>query len=129
MAALILQPSNTFQAPIAKVHRGKQHALSSFQVSDVLAHFDNFSRNITTQNVRKIHTGQPLTHKYVEMIHSARPHPNQHLIFTRLWVRNVFVEKYFRSTKLMNANSFHGCSWRFRWRIKPSTLAQNIWYA
>src|SRR4029077_18121386 len=64
----------------------------------------------TTQNMRQVHTWEPLANPKIEMVHSARLDSDQRLILARLWIRDVLVAQNFRPTKLVNADGFHGSS-------------------
>ena len=107
LAALVLQPGNALRAVIAERHRREQHALSGFEVGDVLADFDNFAGGIGAEDVRQIYAGQPLAHPDVEMVQSAGSNADEDLIFARPGIGDVFVGEDFGTTELMNADGFH----------------------
>ena len=41
------------------------------------------------------------------MVYRTGSHANQHLIFARLRVGNIFIDENFGATELMKADSFH----------------------
>ncbi len=114
LAALILQAGNALRAVITEMHGRKQHALSRFEVGDVLADFDNLAGSVAAEDVRQVNAGQSFAHPDVEMVQSASPHAYEDLVFARLGIGNVFVGENFRPTELMNANGFHGDSYNCR---------------
>src|SRR5208282_111312 len=91
----------------AEHHGREQHALTRFESADVLADLGHFACDVASENVRQLHPRQSLAHPDIEMVERAGPHPNQHLIFTRLGIGHVFVSEDFGTTELMNANGFH----------------------
>ena len=74
---------------------------------DVLADFDDFTRDVAAEDVRQFHAGQSLAHPDIEMVERAGPHPDQDLIFARLRIGDVFVLQNFGATELMEADGFH----------------------
>jgi hypothetical protein len=56
---------------ITEMHRSKQDALTGLKSCDVLADFDNFSRDVAAENVRKLDSGQAFADPDIQMIHGA----------------------------------------------------------
>jgi hypothetical protein len=54
--------------------------------------------------------GQSLADPNIEMIQRAGLYANEHLIFARFGVWNVFVHQHFGPTEFVNANGFHKIS-------------------
>jgi len=69
--ALVLQSGCALRAMIAEVHRSKQDALPDLKSGNVLADFDNFSRNIAAENVRQLDSGQARADPDIKVIHGA----------------------------------------------------------
>ncbi len=91
----------------AEMHGRKQHALPGLESADVLAHLDDLARDVAAENVRQLHSRQPLAHPDIEMIQRTRAHAHQHLILARLRIGHIFVSQNFRPAELMNADGFH----------------------
>src|ERR1700685_214411 len=89
------------------MHRGKKNALAGVKSADVLAGLDYLSGNVAAQDVRQLYAGQPFANPYVEVIERASAHSDEHWIFARLRVGNIFVSQDFRPTEFVQANSFH----------------------
>src|SRR5438094_5470321 len=51
LRALVLQSGDTLRTVIAEMHGLQQHALARLKATDILSNFDDFSRNVTAQNV------------------------------------------------------------------------------
>ena len=90
-----------------EMHGREQHSLAGLEPAKVFANLNNFAGNIAAEDVRRLDAGQSLAHPHIQMVQRARPYPQQHLIFTRLGIGNIFINQNFWPTKLMNADCLH----------------------
>jgi hypothetical protein len=107
-----LQSGDALRAVIAEVHGRNENALASSESGNIVADFDDFSSDIAAENMRQLHSGEAFAHPDVEVIHGAGSHAHQNLIFARLRIRNVFVAECFWPAKFVDADGFHGASYR-----------------
>src|ERR1700683_4643856 len=89
------------------MHGSKKNTLAGRKSADVLAGLDDLSGDVAAQDVRQLHAGQTSAHPYVEVIESTSAHADEHLIFARRRVGDIFLGQDFRPPKLVQANSFH----------------------
>jgi hypothetical protein len=95
---------------IAEVHGREQDPLPRSEASDVLAHFGDLARDVSSQNVWQGHPRQTLADPKIDVVESAGFDANQNLVLPWLGIGNVFVAQDFRTTEFMDADGFHGSS-------------------
>jgi hypothetical protein len=107
LAALVLHAGQALFAAPAEVHGGDQDALAWGESSNVFADLGDLARDVTAEDVRQLHAGQSFANPDVEMIERAGLHADQHFVFARLRIGDVFVGQDFGATELMDADGFH----------------------
>ena len=100
---------------VATIKHGREQDTSTyFEVGDVLATIGDFTCDIAAEYVRQLYPGKPFAHPEIEMVECAGANANEDMIFAQLGIGRVFVLQDFWTTKLVNANSFHAQTPKYR---------------
>ena len=91
LTAHVLAPSNALRTVIAEMHWRNQDPLTGFYIIDVFTDLDYLAGDVATQNMRQLDSREALPDPKIQMVHSNCFHPDQHLVFARLGIGNLFV--------------------------------------
>ena len=106
----VLKSGDALGALIAEVHRREQDPLPGFEAGDVVADFDNLACDVSTQDVRQLHSGQAFADPQIDMVQGTGLDADENLVLPGLGVGNIFVAQNFRTTEFVDANGFHRSS-------------------
>src|SRR5579862_4764512 len=73
--------------------------------------------------MRQVYARQSVAHPDIKMVQGTGLNADQNLVFSGLWIGDIFVPQNFRPTEFVQTNSFHACGSS---EIKTRTVANPI---